>query len=152
MYSRREFVLLIATILSVGVMTNGVILAAAGIFADSDEVHVDQSCGGSGRIEDGCGLFTTPYFQRIDAHFDQIDGRFDQIDARLDRIESRLDSFERSMEATLSQLVRTNARLEGLLLGLRGAESGMVSKRTCLISEPKPPSDREIGSPKSRTL
>ena len=53
-------------------------------------------------------MFTA--LQRIDKRFDRIDQRFDRIDKRIDALEVRVASLEKGQ-----------ARLEGLLDGLREA-------------------------------
>ncbi len=49
----------------------------------------------------------------MDARLDQMDGRLDQMDARFERLEARMGTMERQQ-----------AKLEGLLEGLREAISG----------------------------
>ena len=50
---------------------------------------------------------------QMDKRFDQVDARFDQVDARFEKLESRMGTMERQQ-----------AKLEGLLEGLREAISG----------------------------
>ena len=56
----------------------------------------------------------------MNARFDQMDERFEKLEARLDRMDAR---FER-LEARMGTMERQQAKLEGLLEGLREAISG----------------------------
>jgi TolA-binding protein len=58
--------------------------------------------------------------EEMNARFDQMDARLDQMDTRLDQMEVR---FER-LEARMGTMERQQAKLEGLLEGLREAISG----------------------------
>ena len=59
--------------------------------------------------------------QRTDKRFEQLEGRlntrFQQIETRLDRLDDRVERLENRMSA----LEQSQARLEGLLDGLREA-------------------------------
>ena len=57
---------------------------------------------------------------QVNARLDQMDGRLDQMDGRLDQMDAR---FER-LEARMGTMERQQAKLEGLLEGLREAISG----------------------------
>ena len=66
-------------------------------------------------------------FDQMDGRLDQMDGRLDQMDGRLDQMDGRLDQmgarFER-LEVRMGTMERQQAKLEGLLEGLREAISG----------------------------
>ena len=56
----------------------------------------------------------------MNARFDQMDGRLNQMDGRLDQMGAR---FEK-LEVRMGTMERQQAKLEGLLEGLREAISG----------------------------
>ena len=58
--------------------------------------------------------------EEMNARFDQMDARLDQMDTRLDQMDAR---FEK-LEARMGTMERQQAKLEGLLEGLREAISG----------------------------
>ena len=63
----------------------------------------------------------------MNARFDQMDGRLDQMDGRLDQMDGRLDQMDarlEKLEARMGTMERQQAKLEGLLEGLREAISG----------------------------
>lgn len=68
-------------------------------------------------------MFTA--LQRIDKRFDRIDKRFEaleeRIDKRIDALEERIDKRIDALEARVASLEKGQARLEGLLDGLREA-------------------------------
>ena len=59
-------------------------------------------------------------FDKMDARLDKMDVRFDQMDARFEKLEARMGT----MEARMGTMERQQAKLEGLLEGLREAISG----------------------------
>ncbi len=60
---------------------------------------------------------TNERFERLEAH---MEARFEQVDARFERVDAR---FER-LEARMAAMEHGQARLEGLLEGLREAIAG----------------------------
>ena len=65
--------------------------------------------------------------EEMNARFDQMDARLDQMDTRLDKMDTRLDQMEsrfEKLEARMGTMERQQAKLEGLLEGLREAISG----------------------------
>ena len=58
--------------------------------------------------------------EEMNARFNQMNGRLDKMDERLDKMDVR---FER-LEARMGTMERQQAKLEGLLEGLREAISG----------------------------
>ena len=63
----------------------------------------------------------------MNARFDQMEGRLDQMEGRLDQMDERFEKLEvrfERLEARMGTMERQQAKLEGLLEGLREAISG----------------------------
>ena len=63
--------------------------------------------------------------QRVDRRFERVDKRIDaletRVDKRIDALEARIDKRIDGVEARIAALEKGQARLEGLLDGLREA-------------------------------
>ncbi len=69
------------------------------------------------RMEEGLRADMAGVEGRLNGRLDRVDERFDRMDARLDRMEARLAAVEHGQ-----------AKLEGLLEGLREAIAGRVPR------------------------
>ncbi len=59
-------------------------------------------------------------FEQVERRFEQVDRRFEQVDRRFEQVDRRFEH----VEGRITALDRGQARLEGLLEGLREAVTG----------------------------
>ncbi len=128
MWTKHQFLVLLATILLVGAAVTGANLTIAPAVSKVGETRLDQVDTPFDRA-DGWIDWVDVRFHQIDVRFDQIDVRFDRLDARferidrqLDRLESRLERMDRRIDEGFGEMGVALARLEGLIWRFHGPE------------------------------
>ena len=114
MWTKHQFLVLLATILLVGAAVIGANLTIAPVVSEVREARFDQVDARLDRA-DGWMDWVDTRFDRIDGRFVQIDLRFDRIDRQLDRLENRLERMQRRMDEGFREMGVSTARLEGLI-------------------------------------
>ena len=112
MWTKHQFLVLLATILLVGAAVIGANLTIAPVVSEVREARFDQV---DARLDRADG-----WMDWVDTRFDRIDGRFDRIDRQLDRLENRLERMQRRMDEGFGELGVAIARLEGLIWRFHG--------------------------------
>ena len=111
MWTKHQFLTLLATILLVGAACIGANLTIAPVVSEVGEARFDQVDALLDRA-DGWMDWVDTRFDRIDGRFVQIDLRFDRIDARFDRIDRQLDRIDRQLDRLENRLERMQRRMD----------------------------------------
>ncbi len=111
---------ILIAILAVGATLGGLILATSrGLRQD---IRQDMA-----RLESRLDAKIKESESRLDAKIDGVDAKIDGLDAKIDRLEARMREDIKQLSDRVARVEYSQAKLEGLLEGLREAITGRAA-------------------------